>query len=360
MPFFHIYAANFKTDPFYIPIRYENLKLSGVLNIPDNFTKGDPLIILVHPPQPFDCNKEGLFKLLADSLSSNGIATFRCNNRAFTDSLKADSKDSDRFTIWDGVEDLNCIIATLKSDPRFKESKIGVLGHSEGGCITAVAASSNKSIDFLIVTSTPGVKGEYISYNQIAAGFDRAFPIPGSLRNLFQRIFFYLPYNVSRAKDIDEAKLNAYNDIVDFIDNSEEDKKKLLGGMSVDEFAEGLVDKHITPRAFESIRFNPADYYTSISCPVLAIYGTEDGAIDYQTQMYALERLFFLSDKKNYRMISIENADHVFMDYIYPSGTKSRRDMEKEKRVWNHSLQTLSEYIVAWVKMAPPFFETGD
>ena len=69
----------------------------------------------------------------ADSLSSKGIATFRFNNRAFTDSLKGNSKDPDRFTLWDGVEDLNYIIAALESDSRFKESKIGLLEHSKGG-----------------------------------------------------------------------------------------------------------------------------------------------------------------------------------------------------------------------------------
>ena len=342
--FLHIHASEYRTETVYIPIKYENLKLSGVLSIPGSFTEGVPLIILVSSSQPSNCG--GWFKILADSLSSNGIATFRFNNRAFTDSLKADSKDPDRFTISDGAEDLGCIISALKSDPRFKKSRIGLLGHSEGGCITAVVASSNKEIDFLIVTSTPGTKGEYISYNQIAANFDRALPIGGgNLRNLFQRSIFYLPYNISRAKDIDEAKHEAYKDIVDFIDNcTEEDKKQLLGKASSHEWAQMLVEQRITPRVFEGVRFNPEDYYTKISCPVLAIYGTEDEAFDYQTQMYALERLFFLSNKINYQMLWIENADHFFRDYI-PSGTKKNM----QKRVWDHSLQILNNYITKWI-----------
>ena len=354
--FLRVHAGEYRTETVYIPIKYENLRLLGVLNIPDSFVVGKPLIVLVSSPQPYNCNKDGLFKFLADSLSSNGIATFRFNNRAFTDSLKADSKDPDRFTISDGAEDLGCIISTLKSDPRFKKSRIGLLGQSEGGCITAVVASSNKEIDFLIVTSTIGTKGEYLSYNQVAASFDRAFPILmtlGNFRNLLQRSSFYIPYNISRAKDIDEAKSEAYKDIVDFIDScTEEDKKQFLGKDSSHEWAQKSVELLITPRAFELIRFNPEDYYTKISCPVLAVYGTEDEKFDYQTQMYALERLFFLSNKMNYQMLWIENADHFFRDYI-PCGTRSRRDMEKEEEEeeggWNHSLRTLTRYITRWV-----------
>ena len=38
-----------------------------------------------------------------------------------------------RFTLWDAAEDLNYIFVALKCDSRFKESKIGQLGHSEVG-----------------------------------------------------------------------------------------------------------------------------------------------------------------------------------------------------------------------------------
>ncbi|HEX3430472.1 MAG TPA: alpha/beta fold hydrolase [Rhizomicrobium sp.] len=118
--------------------------LSGTLESPPG--KGPfPLVLIVAGSGPVDRDgnspKGGLdtdcYKLLADALAAQGIATLRYDKRGVGQSAVPDL-DERLLTVSAFVDDAAAWIQKLWSDPRF--STLTVLGHSEGALVGLLAA----------------------------------------------------------------------------------------------------------------------------------------------------------------------------------------------------------------------------
>lgn len=121
----------------------DGVELHGTLAFPEKQHHNSKLIVLVSPPAPHDRNYMGLFKEISDSLVKMGYASFRFDTRSFTNKKYGNNG----LSMFDQASDLGAAIHSLKEDKRFKKSKIGVMGHSEGGCVVAIEASQNSQID---------------------------------------------------------------------------------------------------------------------------------------------------------------------------------------------------------------------
>jgi pimeloyl-ACP methyl ester carboxylesterase len=88
------------------------------------------------------------YKLLAEALAAQGIASVRYDTRGIGDSITSGMKEADlRFEMY--VDDAAAWIAKLRSDPRF--GTITVIGHSEGSLIGMLAASQAKADAFVSI-----------------------------------------------------------------------------------------------------------------------------------------------------------------------------------------------------------------
>lgn len=110
---------------------YDNKFLAGTLTIPEKNDSGTPIVIFVTSPLPCDRNCNGIFIAMADSLAQNGIASLRFDNRSFSDSA-SQKLDADKYTMYDVAKDVHEAYLSLRNDSKFKNSPIGLLGHSEG------------------------------------------------------------------------------------------------------------------------------------------------------------------------------------------------------------------------------------
>ena len=115
-----------------------------------------------------------IFWVIADYLSSRGVAVFRYDERGV-------GKSTGNFaqaTSFDFAQYLSYIFKQIKKHP--KVGKLGVLGHSEGGLVAAIVASKNKKCDFVISLAGPAVNGKEILLEQakqmyILEGKDKNF-----------------------------------------------------------------------------------------------------------------------------------------------------------------------------------------
>lgn len=136
---FFVFTLKIKAEE--VTIVVDSCKLKGTLEIPtSNKTVAVVLIIAGSGPTDRDGNnpligKNNSYKMIADLLFKNGVASLRYDKRGIGASDKVNESELTFDTyINDAVE----WIKFLKNDKRF--SKIIIIGHSEGSLIGIVAA----------------------------------------------------------------------------------------------------------------------------------------------------------------------------------------------------------------------------
>lgn len=135
--------------------------LSGTISYPEgwNGRKKVPVAILVTGSGLQNRDEELFghkpFLVIADYLARHGIATLRYDDRG-AGSSTGDPADA---TTEDFMEDAAAGLEFLRSTGRF--SKVGVIGHSEGGEIAFMLGAREK-VDFLVTLAGPGVQGDSI------------------------------------------------------------------------------------------------------------------------------------------------------------------------------------------------------
>lgn len=102
------------------------------------------------------------FLVIADHMALHGIATLRYDDRATGKS----TGDATTFTTGDAMEDAAAGIEYLRSTGKF--SKIGALGHSEGGTVAFMLAARGKA-DFIVSMAGCAVRGDSLLLKQTQA-----------------------------------------------------------------------------------------------------------------------------------------------------------------------------------------------
>ena len=156
--------------------------LSGTLTWPvgyDKNAKKKPVVLLMVSGSGQQNRDEELFEhkpflVIADYLARQGIATLRYDDRATGRSVGGEVKNA---TTADFSRDAAAGIDFLRSNKAF--SKVGILGHSEGGSIAFMLGAQNK-VDFIVSLAGPGVKGDTL----LAAQANRILSLSGQLANM--------------------------------------------------------------------------------------------------------------------------------------------------------------------------------
>ncbi|PKP34562.1 MAG: hypothetical protein CVU00_06250 [Bacteroidetes bacterium HGW-Bacteroidetes-17] len=140
--------------------------ISGQLKLPDNIDNVPLLVIFVHGTGPNTyLNKRKIgniqfnyFDLFADEFNKRGIGFFSYNRRGveigdtppYYD--KIDSVKYSKYLPLTETEDIEAIISQLKKDKRFSNSKIALLGMSEGTIIASMVADRKiEKVDALLL-----------------------------------------------------------------------------------------------------------------------------------------------------------------------------------------------------------------
>ena len=136
-----------------------NAWFAGTLVYPEGYKEGDkvPVLIMVTGSGAENRDEEVFdhkpFLVIADYLARHGIASLRFDDRGVGKSTGS----MEGATTKDFAEDVLAGIEMLRGLKQF--SKVGVLGHSEGGSVAFMLGAKQK-VDFIISMAGVGAKGD--------------------------------------------------------------------------------------------------------------------------------------------------------------------------------------------------------
>lgn len=143
-----------------------HVTLAGTITFPTNYEEGMkvPVVLMISGSGQQNRNEEALghkpFLVIADWLARHGIASLRYDDRGFGSS----TGDYRACTTRDFYTDARAGLDYLKTRRDF--SKIGVLGHSEGGLI-GYMLGSEQYMDFLVSLAGPACKIDTMIMTQV-------------------------------------------------------------------------------------------------------------------------------------------------------------------------------------------------
>lgn len=281
------------------------LKLSATLNLPKG---GEPYKIVVFAsgsgPQDRDetIMEHKPFAVLAHHLAKNGIGSIRFDDRGT-------GKSEGRYSTTgiDGfASDVKAVYNYVNS--KYKSSKIGLLGHSEGGMHIMKSNLATMDADFMIFMACVGIQGDKLYLKQQA---DLTLASGGSQEDADEAVKFWgdIIKIGKKEKEPSEAlqkyMSNYYNELSD-------EEQKTIGGNEL-QFTAGIMQacNNVWFRSF--MEFEPKDYWKSMkNIPVLALNGSKDIQVDPKMNLDGFEEGMKKVKNLDFTKYEIQGVNHLF------------------------------------------------
>ncbi len=314
------------------------VSLSGTLTLPDS-TGIFPAIILIAGSGPNDRDETIFghkpFYLLSDYLTRNGFAVLRYDKRGVGKS----TGDYSKATISDFVTDASNALEYLKSRKEIDSSKIGMLGHSEGGIIAPMVASKSSDVKFMVLLAAPGTKGIEIVLDQNENSLKHQGIEPETInrlqltnREIFESLLVWTGSENDRT---------ALRDRLSYLWEQLPILIKLK--LEKEPYLRAQFNAMITPGYRSFLATDPKDYLSLVSCPVLAINGENDVQVPALKNLEAIKH--HIQKGGNYK---VETKSYPMLNHLFQESITGQPD-EYGKIDQTISPQVLSD-ITNWVK----------
>lgn len=146
-------------------VAYDNVaarvSLAGTLTLP----RGPgpfPAVLLIAGSGPSDRDESIYghkpFLVIADDLTRHGIAVLRVDKRGIGRS-SGNGRDA---TTRDYADDVSAGLQFLRERKDIDSTRIGLVGHSEGGLIAPMVAAHDPRVAFVVLVAAPGTRGDAV------------------------------------------------------------------------------------------------------------------------------------------------------------------------------------------------------
>jgi uncharacterized protein len=288
----------------------QHFTLGGTLTIPDGIGPF-PAVVLVTGSGNQNRDEELFghkpFKVIADYLTRHGIAVLRYDDRG----VGSSGGNFAGATSRDNMIDARSAVEFIFTRKEIDRSKVGVIGHSEGGLIAFMLASEYDDIAFIVSLAGPGVDGKTILLDQsdhINRLSGVAEPVLEDNRIVMSKVYDLMVTNVSYQdwkKQVLEF-INEYYSGKTNADYSEKDieviKKNLMGSMPASYYA--------WMRYF--VQSDPSEYFGTIKCPVLALNGEKDSQVLAEKNIRAIREGLLAGGNTHITAMILPGLNHLF------------------------------------------------
>ncbi|WP_255156060.1 S9 family peptidase [Ferruginibacter sp. HRS2-29] len=297
-----------------------SVKFSGTLTSPaiepgTNYIKPPnyPTILLITGSGPQNRDEEMFlhkpFAVIADYLTRKGFAVLRVDDRGV-------GKTSGNFqgaTSADFAKDVEAGIDFLKTQGEVDSTRIGLLGHSEGGMIAPIVASRRKDVKFIVLLAGPGVPITTLMSEQFYA-VSKSNGGDETISKLGSRLFEQAVMAVHSSKDTNVMRKK----IVELLAKDYSFNKKLYDSLELNTdalrnaYASGRIKSMLESWYYYFSGFDPTPYLTKLSCDVLALNGEKDVQVLPRSNLEGIKAALKKSKSKNYEVKEIPGLNHLF------------------------------------------------
>lgn len=293
-------------------VKYPNesaaIELGATLTLPEG--KGPhPVVIMISGSGAQDRDETLLghkpFWVIADYMSRRGLAVLRFDDRGVGES----GGDPTSATSKDFATDVEAGLKYLLSRSDIDPTKIGLMGHSEGGMIAPILASRSQEVAFIVLLAGPGMKGdELLSLQQeeimLVQGLSKE--TVGKWIRVNENI-----YNI----------LEKYPDSDAFSDFVRKNAESLLQELTEEEMAALDVNKEnlsnkvalfSSPWFRYFLSYEPAEFLQKVSCSVLAVNGDKDLQVISKDNLEGIEAALKAGGNKDYEIKEFPKLNHLF------------------------------------------------
>ncbi len=298
-------------------INYTNkdgsISFGATVTIPEG--KGPfPAVLLVSGSGPQNRNGEALghqfFAVLADHLTKKGIVVLRYDERGI-------GKTTGIFreaTTADFAEDASAGVDYLLSRTEVDKNKIGMIGHSEGGIVVPMVATTRKDIDFLVLLAAPGIRILDMMAEQNEAIVMKNGVSPESAKE-FGLLYRRVITSIIEAPDSIIALQNTAIQIENWsVQKSQQllTELNLASAKSRFDYVSALTNQVRTKWFKYFLSISPAMYLQQLKCKVLALNGDKDIQVISTSNLAGLSRALENSKSKKYEVKEIPGLNHLF------------------------------------------------
>lgn len=320
-----------------------DITFAGTLSIPPKNGRHPAVVMITGSgPQNRDESVAGfkIFKVIADYLTTNGIAVLRYDDRGVG---KSTGKSVNESTSEEFSTDVMEAINFLKSRDDINPKQIGLFGHSEGGLVAPMVAAKSDDVAFIVCMAGTSVNGAEIIMEQtklimLANGEDREKVEKDEADS---RVVLNLFLNGASDDEIKEAirkvKLDEYNKL------SLEQKVKIT---DKDKWIEDDVKLNFltfsSPWMKYFLKFDPSTALEKTVCPALMLFGGLDLQVSVKQNEGPTREALTKAGNKDFEIKVFDKANHLFQE----ATTGSPSEYSKLKKGF---VDGFLEYISNWI-----------
>lgn len=289
------------------PAEGEGHTLAGTITLPDPAVWGEgpyPGVVLISGSggQNRDCLIFGHkpFLVLSDRLTRAGVAVLRYDDRGVAGS----TGDFAAATTKDFADDARAAAALLREHPAVDRTRVGLIGHSEGGLIAPLVANADPMTAFIVLLAGPGVVGSEILIYQSELMFrqtnqtDEWIATSSGIR---REIFDAIVRDATEDELLPLAKKLVAHEMSYLQDEAGRER-----------VAKSTLAQFSSPWLRQFAKMDPRDALAFVRVPVLALNGTKDMQVPADANLGEIERALTGGACPSVTAVRMVGLNHMF------------------------------------------------
>lgn len=281
------------------------VRLAGTLTLPASATPA-PAVLLITGSGAEDRDETVFghkpFLVLADALTRRGVAVLRLDDRG----VGGSSGDTASSTSEDFAGDALAAVAWLKARPEVDGKRIGLVGHSEGALIAAMAANRSRDVAFAVLLAGPGLPGEEIVVEQGEA-IARAAGVKDEQRFKLQAAEQRRLFKVLRSERDDKVAKKRLAAILaaGIVPFGAKPSAEATAAI------EGQVQQLTSPWFRFFIDYDPRPALSKLTIPVLSLHGDKDLQVPVKDNVPAIRAALDKAGSKRAIVRTLPGLNHL-------------------------------------------------
>jgi hypothetical protein len=290
----------YKEEEVFFPASGGNATLAATFTIPQG-PGPFPAAVLISGSGPSDRDEtiagHKPFLVLADLLTRKGVIVLRYDKRGIAQS----TGDYATATIDDFAQDVQAALQYLKARKDVDARRLGLIGHSEGGILAALAATRSNDVNWMVLLASPATSGEKTLLRQSEL-IARTGGLPEE--QITRSLEFDRKAYAAVRGEKDSAALEKR--LATLVDQSG------LGAAMPPAVLQAQIRTMTSPWFRQFLDYDPGPSYEKIKCPVLAMNGMRDLQVDSAENVPLLRKAFEASGNKDVTIVEVDGVNHLF------------------------------------------------